>query len=114
MRAQVVEKSRELEQATADVAGALTAEACAMYSAAAGLLRQIDALAVKVMLAEHSHERHALTAHLEALRAQVGRTVDVIYRTACESPRSRFTAVREAQAALAAEVTLFMWPKNAG
>ncbi len=111
-RAQVVPKSAGIEQATRDAEGALTVEAVAMYRQALPTLRQADALLVKVMLAEHSHNRAALTRDIERARSLLGFIVERVYRVACESPASKFSHVNAAQAELAAEATVFLWPKS--
>lgn len=110
MRAQVPAKTSGLEAATVDVDGALTVEACAMYSQQLSAFRQLAAIAAKAILAEHSHNRRALELELQHVRALAGMLAEKVYRIAGESPRSRFSHVRDAQDALLVEVTEFQWP----
>jgi hypothetical protein len=69
-------------------------------------------LVVKIMRAEHSHNRAALTCDLEHVRVRIGMCVDRIYRVACESPVSKFSHINDAQAELAAEARLCRWPQS--
>lgn len=111
-RAQVPTRTAGLEAATLDEAGALTVEACAMYTQALATLKQIDTLALKVRSAEHSHERADLTRLLEHMRTLVGMSAEGIYRVACDAPRSVLEHVNVAQSRLREEAAAYLWPQK--
>lgn len=111
-RQQVAPKSTGLERETLEPEGALSVEACAMYGQQLATLRQLDALALKMMAAEHSHERADLTPLLNHMRTLNGMLLERVYRLACDAPASLFTQAREARAALQREAEAVLWPKS--
>lgn len=99
-RQQSIPRSLPIDAETREAEGALTVEACAMYRAALEAMLHADALAVRTLRAEHSHQRDNLTARMQAVRLQVALAVEDVYRLAASAPGSKFSNVIEAQEAL--------------